>query len=131
MNFLRFFLTLYLFFLSGNLFSKFSENEKGLTSGTHRSATASPGVAPGLAVVGGTACHHVRGHKGLTPTAPVRATPCPSAAAFVRTADAGAHSHYRRQSRRARAIAHRREAAVLLQVSRAPPPPWSFSTPTA
>jgi hypothetical protein len=70
-NFLRSFLTLYLFSLSGNLFSKFFENEKGLTSGTHRSATASHGVAPRLAIVSGTACHHVHGYKGTG-----RSRPC-------------------------------------------------------
>jgi hypothetical protein len=74
-SFLKFFLPLYLFFLCGNLFSRISKNGKGLTRGTHRSATASPGVAPELAVMGGTACHHGRGHKYLAPTTPVRAVP--------------------------------------------------------
>jgi hypothetical protein len=58
MNFLIVFLHLYLFFLCRNIFSRISENGKGLTRGTHRTATASPGVAPRLVVMGGTACHH-------------------------------------------------------------------------
>jgi hypothetical protein len=58
MNFLIVFLHLYLFFLCRNIFSRISENGKGLTRGTHRTATASPGVAPRLVVVGGTVCRH-------------------------------------------------------------------------